>query len=90
MKQELYCIYDTVAEVFNKPFTAFNRAAAEREFITAINEHPHKNDFTLYYIGDFNDASGQIDKATPKRILSAMEIKDTEEVAPDSLKVQAV
>ena len=90
MKLSIYSIYDSVAEVFNKPFTSINNATAEREFVQSVKEQPHKNDYILYYLGDFNDANGQIVQKDPVRLLGGIDIKMEAETVPEGLKVQAV
>lgn len=71
----LYSVRDNLAEVFNKPFTEINDATAKRVFSDSIQENPHKDDFTLYFLGFYNDNSGTIENVTPLRILNGTEVK---------------
>jgi hypothetical protein len=76
MIRPLYCIYDTVAEVFNKPFPAHNDADAMRAFEDSLKESLRKDEYVLYYLGDFNDANGTINKAQePMKIQAGLDIK---------------
>ena len=81
----LYTIYDTVAEVFNKPFADINDASAIRSFSESVKDQAHKNDYVLYHIGGFDDNSGQItaDKA-PLKLKSGFEVKNENVVPFDS------
>jgi hypothetical protein len=87
MIKPLYCIYDTIAEVFNKPFPAHNDADATRAFDESLMESNRKDEYVLYYLGDFNDSNGEIKKAQePLKIKAGLEITQTQE----SEKVKAV
>jgi len=91
MYTNLYSIYDTVAEVFNKPFTDINDASAIRAFSQSVGEQKNKNDYVLYHIGGFDDNSGSItsDKA-PLKLKSGFEIKaDNVTELPETLKKQS-
>lgn len=94
MKLSIYSIYDTVAEVFNKPFTDINDATAKRSFIQSVKEQPHKNDYELYHIGDFTDHDGQITGGKGvRKLMSGFDVKTVQhnpiEDLPQSLKEQA-
>lgn len=82
MKKLMYSVRDDVAEVFQQPFCSINDSTAKRDYIDGVAESPHKNDLTLYALGDYNDATGVITVfATPKRIMTGFEVK-TETVQP--------
>ena len=69
MKANLYSIFDSLAEVFNKPFTEHNNQTAQRAFTQAMQENPNRRDFYLYHVGEWNDAKGLvIPYDTPKKI----------------------
>jgi len=87
----LYTIYDTVSEVFNKPFADINDASAIRAFSESVKDQAHKNDYVIYHIGGFDDNSGQItaDKA-PLKLKSGFEVKnDNITELPEQLKKQS-
>lgn len=76
MKQSIYSIYDTVAQVFNKPFTDHNNATAIRSFTASVENQKHKDDYALYLLGEFDDSNGQINAIdNPVRILSGLDVK---------------
>ena len=69
MRMPMYSIYDAVAEVFHKPFTAHNDADAYRGFLRGAEEHKaSKVDFFLYNVGEWNDATGEMSPKIPVRV----------------------
>ena len=76
MKLSMYSIYDTIAEVFHKPFTSHNDADASRAFTQAIdNNEATKEDYVLYRVADWNDATGEITACLPMKVMSGFDIK---------------
>lgn len=87
MRTNLYSIHDTVAGIFNKPFTEFNDDSARRMFKTSIlNEQmANKDDFVLYALGEFDDQDGSIIvQKTPIKIMSGFDIKMGESITPET------
>lgn len=75
MKLSLYSICDSKTQ-FTDIFVAQNEPAAVRQFgqfyhnVTLIKQNPA--DFNLYFLGDFDNVSGQIDAlAQPLSICAA-------------------
>lgn len=63
--QKLYSVYDSVAEVWGKPFPMKNKGEAIRGFSQAVNDpqtnlYLHPEDYTLFEIGEWNDDAGTI------------------------------
>jgi hypothetical protein len=77
MKKILVSIYDEKSEIYTYPATANTEADAQRQFIkecknekSMLNQHPE--DFKLYLIGSFNDATGLIEGLeVPKHLMNA-------------------
>lgn len=91
MKLNLYSIFDTVAQVFHKPFTEVNNDTAIRVFTHSIKDNESKNDYVLYYLGEFLDHNGEIIPIkAPLKCLSGFDITLKESETPESLKQQAV
>lgn len=78
MMKQLYTIYDSVAQVFHKPFEGHNDADAIRAFTQSFTEgkQANKEDYVLYHIGSFNDSNGEIEPVTPLKIYSGLDIKE--------------
>lgn len=70
MKLLVYAIHDRVVESFGSPFTANTEAEAKRMFFGAASDpstYLAKNpkDFSLYQIGTFNNAGGELVGLSP-------------------------
>lgn len=82
MKQKMFVIADTKAEIFNPPFFKNSHGEAERDFRTLVNDEKSQNinqypeDFDLYYIGEYDMSSGKIESLpTPQHMLKAVTVK---------------
>lgn len=90
MKLKLFSIYDTVAEIFNRPFADINDASAIRSFDQLmIEQGKNKTDYILYNIGEYSDQDGMIQPNVPKKIRTGFDVSDEIE-KPDILREQAV
>ena len=80
MRQKMYSIFDSVAEIFNKPFLSHNDRDATRSFIQGINDQAFQNkgDYYLYLIGEFNDHTGEITPCIPEKVYSGFEASKRE------------
>jgi len=79
----MYTIFDTVTEVFNKPFTEVNDASAIRAFTNSIEEAKNKNEYELYHIGAYNDNNGQLEANHPVKIKTGFEVKRATSITPE-------
>lgn len=81
MQTKAYSIKDKKAEIFHPPFYKNTHGEAERAFHQLVNDekstiHKYPEDFELYYVGEFNDITGQLKAASnPESIIHALEIK---------------
>jgi hypothetical protein len=72
MRQNVYTIFDSKAEIFKSPFMAMNDAVALRMIEQAASD-PNTDlgrypaDFTLFFIGTYQDHTGQYEMAEAKR-----------------------
>lgn len=69
MVLKMYCVEDKVAESFSPPFTAVNDAVATRSVLGQLRHNPNKEDYALYYVGDFNCDNCNIAPSKDKREL---------------------
>lgn len=77
---KLYCIYDSKAEVMNPPFVQMNNAMAIRQFQIMVNQpstpersnviHDYHEDFSLMYLGEFDERSCIFSPQNPTQLLS--------------------
>ena len=71
MEMQVVAVYDEKAKAYLPPFFQPNDAMAVRIFTDCVNDengHPfsiHPEDYTLYKIGTFDDATGTIEPVNP-------------------------
>lgn len=81
MKLKVFTIRDDKLEQYNQPFFVPTIGAAEREFTDLANNpdqmiNKHAEDYTLFLLGEYDQATGQIDQEpTPKVLMKAIEVK---------------
>lgn len=56
----IYSIYDKVACLYSKPLPFENEACAKRYFNNLVAPNKAKDDYELYYIGEFSFDSGEV------------------------------
>lgn len=60
MKTNLYSIYDRKANFYSAPFSEVNEVCAIRQFQSQYAQHPYKDDFELYFVGEYDNETGII------------------------------
>lgn len=86
MKQLVYSIYDSKAEIFNNPMFFIGRGQAIRGFSDEANRaeseiHRHPEDYTLFQIGTFDVGTGLLEPLpTPKSEGLAIEFINQEKI----------
>jgi hypothetical protein len=75
MKKVIISVKDNVAEVFNDARVEINVASAIRSFTASVKDIPHKDDFTLYVIGEMDTNNGTIKPCEPVRVYSGSDVK---------------
>jgi hypothetical protein len=82
MKMVIVSIKDTAADAFGRPAFVATEGVALRQFQDEVNRasddnqlYKHPQDFHLYYIGMFDDATGKFDlMEIPKLITRATDV----------------
>lgn len=76
MQNKILTIYDCKAEAYGRPFVARSTGEGLRSFTDEVNSgredsqlSNHPEDFTLFEVGTFDDAKGEIFFTMPKRVL---------------------
>lgn len=74
----IYSIRDNQVDAFAHPFFSPTHGAALRAFADHVNEkgtpaNKHPADYSLYYLGTFEEADGTITGKKPERIGTATE-----------------
>jgi len=75
MQKNLYSVFDRKANVYSNPFTSINDQVATRMFAhacrdTASDVGMFPNDYSLHFVGVFDDESGQIDTIHPVQTIA--------------------
>jgi len=79
MKKRLYAMYDSVGEFYSNPLVYKTDADAQRSFIQAglevdqIKATPE--DFSMHFVGFFDDNAGELLPTESKVIMSGTELK---------------
>lgn len=78
-KLGLCAVFDSKVGAYAPPFHVRSRGEAIRSFEDACRDDKmpfkaHPSDFTLYYIGEFDDNSGVLLSSGPERLLGADEL----------------
>lgn len=79
MKMKIYSVFDTKVANYGRPWYAYQDAAAIREFSDAVNDasnpanqwNKHPEDFQLFCIGAFDDATGALSSHAPLALINA-------------------
>lgn len=79
MNNDIFAIRDLKIGAYKAPFTARNAGDATRMLQQAIKQgnsqlSEYPSDFELYFMGTFNDVSGQLDSVKPEFICSALSL----------------
>ena len=79
MKTEIYAIYDSKAQVYNKPFHQVNQAVAMRTATDLANDSnseiaKNPEDYTMFYLGNYDDQTAQFDLCEPKSVCKFHEL----------------
>lgn len=70
MIKPMYCIYDSVSQVYDRPFPAFNDEDAKRSVAQIVNDSNHPigrnpEHFSLWNVGEWDDNKGDFLVASP-------------------------
>ena len=82
MKAKYFTVHDSKAGGFLPPFLQHNEAMAIRMFTNMLKNPDHQfsqnpADYTLFTIGEFDDATGELKPRTPMSLGNGLEFKTT-------------
>lgn len=82
MRYKVVCIRDRAVDAFSAPFYSQSVGSAIRSFTDEINRGDannnmfrHPDDFDLYLLGEFDDATGMFHCKTPEQIAIGKDLK---------------
>ena len=80
MKYIICSIYDKATEAYMRPFVAQTEGQATRMFEDLANDPQsdismHKEDYTLFHIGNFSDHDSEVENVEPKCLSRAHEVQ---------------
>jgi hypothetical protein len=83
MITQMFSVYDAAVKAYLPPFGCRSKGEAIRSFGEAANKEDHQfkkhaSDYTLFYLGDFDDGSGVfvVQPHLPERVIGAMEVQE--------------
>lgn len=87
MECQLYVVRDKAVGAVLPPFHCRSKGEAIRSFSVAVNTpdhqfHKHAADFSLWYIGSYDDASGMLAGVDPIRVIGGVECIDVSDTFP--------
>ena len=89
MKLNVYSIFDSAAKAYTSPFFMHNDGLAIRAFQDNVNAEQenniskHLDQFTLFKIGEFDDATGEIKTDVVKSLGTGLEYKNSPDISED-------
>jgi hypothetical protein len=89
MKLNVYSLFDSAAKAYTQPFFAHNDGLAIRMFQDNVNSEQenniskHPDQFTLFKIGEFDDATGEIKTDVVKSLGTGLEYKNSPDISED-------
>lgn len=83
MKLIIFSVFDSKGAFFGKPFFGMNEGSAIRDFGDGVNDgsikgnswYAHPEDYSLFRIGTYEDATGEIIPELPKNLITASALK---------------
>ncbi|QCQ84863.1 nonstructural protein [Blackfly microvirus SF02] len=79
MKMQVFSIFDKAVSAYLPPFYTRSKGEAVRSFSEAANDpssqfNKHMLDYSLMFMGEWDDNSGEFTGVQPVRVLSAHEV----------------
>jgi len=83
MLTQIFSVYDSKAEAYMQPFFFQGKGQAVRSFSDLVNDNStlcgkHPQDFTLFHIGEFDDATGNVSSSVHTSLGTGQEFKTGE------------
>ena len=95
MKLNIYSIYDDTAKAYMQPFFLHNHGLAVRAFTDQVNSEStnplsnHPEQFTLYYVGEFDDQTGNLNLKEHQSLGKGISYKDQKQEIKEIQELKA-
>lgn len=88
MNLKAFTVYDEKAHAYITPFFMHHEGMALRTFMNMVNDPDHQfglnpEDYTLYYIGEFDDMAGTLIPLPKEELGNGRYLKDKQETSED-------
>lgn len=88
---KIFSVRDNAVDAFLQPFFSPTHGSAIRSLTEVVNDenhtfHKHAADYSLYLLGEFDDATGVITVSDPHRILGLIDVLKPPGMHPDNPK----
>lgn len=95
MKKLIFACFDQKTKLFGLPFYSVRREAAIRDFAFAANDpqteiYQYSTDYSLFYLGTFDDETGELQPVVPEHVVQAYLLKDSDKPIADEFDVTGV
>lgn len=79
MKLSIFAVYDVKVGAYMQPFFSPSVGSALRSLTDAVNDQKHEfsrhaEDYTLFILGNWDDASGLFDTSPPESVVTCREL----------------
>lgn len=83
MRTKMFAFFDSKAAFFSNPYFDQREASAVRAFSDAVNDcsnpnnmlNKHPEDYSLFYLGEFDNETGAIDIVRPTNLVTASAVR---------------
>ncbi|QCQ84692.1 nonstructural protein [Blackfly microvirus SF02] len=91
MKLKIYSVLDSAVGAYLQPFFARSEGEAVRMLKLAVNDpasnfNKHAQDYTLAFLGSFDDETGDLENATRSNLLNLSSLQEAEKPDIDMMK----
>lgn len=81
---KIFTIYDSKAKAYLQPFFSKTEGTAIREAKMIANQEGHQfnsyaEDYSLFYIGEYDELSGKISSENPVHIVNILHLVDSDD-----------
>lgn len=77
----IFAIYDKALAAYGQLMTYTAKGQATRQFTDEVNRkdselNKHPEDYALYFLGDYNNETGEVHIAKPTCVAQALDVKE--------------